>query len=244
MARYYPKHQEQTNLYTNGNEFKISGDLNSKQNEFKTSGDLNSKQEYSGFYYVTSDGTAFTGRDPNDSSILLSPISSTTPTPSIDSSPLSPQVIKRANSDSISYYKVNERYIPIPTKTSPKRINYINRTFERYFCKKNNEISYFEIDKKTYNDLINKSMKVAYELYTPILVSWNLQDNQKLMFESNKALILQKSQQLKLPGFFSFFKNNFSEFYSEINLTTTSSFVENVPIIPSSTSQDVEESGY
>lgn len=236
MARYYPKHQVQINLYTNGDEFKISG--NSKSNS-------NSKQGYEGFYYVTSDGTAFTGRSPNDPSILLSPISSVNLTSSnTDSSPFSPQVIKQADSNSTSYYKVNERYVPRPTKTFPKRINYVNRIFERYFCKKNNEISYFEIDKKTYNDLVNKSMKVAYELYTPISILWSLQDNQKLMFESNKALILQKSQQLKLPGFSSYFKNNFAEFYLESNLNTTSSFVENTTPISPSTSQDVKESGY
>ena len=54
---YYPKSQITPDLYTNGNEFQTSDG------------------EYVGYYYLTSDGKRYTGRNPNDRpNTLLLPI--------------------------------------------------------------------------------------------------------------------------------------------------------------------------
>ena len=46
---YYPKSQIKTNLYTNGGEFALAKD----------------NSEYTGDYYITSNGRKFTGKNPN-----------------------------------------------------------------------------------------------------------------------------------------------------------------------------------
>jgi hypothetical protein len=215
MARYYPKSQLRTNLFTNGNEFKTSKKENSNLEYNKSNPQsLKSNNTYIGPYHQTSEGLSFTGKTPNDSSILLYPISQNI-SPSENLSPISPIIIKNNNPNFSSYFQVNERYIPTPTKSKPTEQNYLNNIFPRYFCKKTNEILYFEIDKKTYTDLVNKSLKVAYDLYIPILVRWNLLKIKNLMYLENKNLIFQISQDKNLPGFFQYFKNNFAEYYLE-----------------------------
>jgi hypothetical protein len=47
---YYPKSQIKTNLYTNGDEYVIEL----------------TKSPYSGYYYLTSTGIAYTGKTPDD----------------------------------------------------------------------------------------------------------------------------------------------------------------------------------
>ena len=47
---YYPKSQIQTELFTNGEDFTI----------FPTD------ERYSGYYFITGDNQAFTGKNPND----------------------------------------------------------------------------------------------------------------------------------------------------------------------------------
>ena len=214
MARYYPKSQLRTNLFTNGNEFKASKKENSSFEYNKSNPQFSkSNNTYIGPYHQTSEGLSFTGKTPNNSSILLYPIPLNV-SPSENLSITSPIIIK--NSNFPSDFQANERYIPTPTKSNPLEQNYINGIFPRYFCKKNNEILYFEIDKKTYTDLINKSSKVAYDLYTPILINWVLVGNKEQVFLNNKANISRIQQTQKLFGFISYFKNNFTEYYLEI----------------------------
>ena len=197
---YYPKSQIMSNLYTNGNEFKI----------YKT------KQNYIGYYYVVSNGNSFVGKSPTSEKFqqLLIPIKTQTTSPNL---PLSPKVIKSNPLPSKENYfnKVNERYIPKSSFLLPTSKDYSRGTIPRFFCKKNNENLYFEIDKFTYIDLTNKSPKVAYDLYTPILINWILIGNKERVFSSNKANVLSIQQTQKLPGFSSYFKNNFSQYYLE-----------------------------
>lgn len=198
---YYPKSQITKNLYTNGNELEI----------YKT------KQNYVGYYYTVSNGNSFVGKSSTSEKIqqLLVPIKSQTLT---STPPLSPKIIKPNSSLPKKEYfnKVNERYIPPPTKTPPTPMDYSRGIISRFFCKKNNENLYFEIDKKTFIDLKNKSSLIAYELYTPILVNWVLVGNKEQVFLNNKANISRIQQTQKLFGFISYFKNNFTEYYLEI----------------------------
>jgi len=210
MARYYPKSQLRTNLFTNGNEFKINKRENNNPRYNKNNSKINNS--YVGYYHQTSEGLSFTGKTPLDSSTLLYPIL-LNESSSKNPSSISPKIIKSSNMS--SYFLVNERYIPFPIKITPSEQNYFNGTFFRYFCYRNNKISYFEIDKSTYTDLVNKSPRVAYDLYTPILVNWILVGNKEQVFFSNKANVLSIQQTKNLPGFSLYFKNNFSQYYLE-----------------------------
>lgn len=197
---YYPKSQITPNLYTNGGEYKI----------FKTN------KIYVGYYYSLSNGNSFVGKSPTNEKTkqLLVPIKSQTPLPT---SPILPKIIKSNLLLSKENYfnKVNERYIPKPSSTNPTPKNYSKGVFSRFFCKKNNENLYFEIDKKTFVDLRNKSSLVAYELYTPIFINWSLVGNVEQVFFLNKTEVLNVEQSQNLFGLSSYFKNNFSQYYLE-----------------------------
>ena len=197
---YYPKSQITKNLYTNGNELEI----------FKT------KQNYIGYYYVVSNGNSFVGKSPTSekSQQLLVPIETQT---AILTSPLLPKVIQPNPLLSKESYsnKVNERYIPKPSSTPPTPTDYNRGVISRFFCKKNNENLYFEIGKKTFIDLRNKSVKVAHELYTPILINWSLTGNLEQVFINNKTEVSNVEQSQNLFGLSLYFKNNFSQYYLE-----------------------------
>ena len=197
---YYPKSQITPNLYTNGNELEI----------YKT------KQNYIGYYYVISNGNSFVGKTPTseNSQQLLVPIETQT---AILTSPLLPKVIQPNPLLSKESYsnKVNERYIPKPSSTPPTPTDYNRGVISRFFCKKNNEILYFEIGKKTFIDLRNKSVKVAHELYTPILINWSLTGNLEQVFINNKTEVSNVEQSQNLFGLSLYFKNNFSQYYLE-----------------------------
>ena len=52
---YFPKSQIKSNLYTNGEEYILS----------------TSKESYTGYYYTTSNGSSYTGRNPQDGPNIL-----------------------------------------------------------------------------------------------------------------------------------------------------------------------------
>lgn len=197
---YYPKSQITPNLYTNGGEYKV----------------LKTDKVYMGYYYSLSNGNSFVGKSPTSEKTqqLLVPIKNQTKLPT---SPLLPKVIKSSPLLPKQDYSnnINERYIPKPSSTSPTPIDYNRGVMSRFFCKKNNENQYFEIDKKTFIDLRNKSLLVAYDLYTPIFISWLLTGNIEQIFFLNKTEVLNVEQSQKLFGFSLYFKNNFSQYYLE-----------------------------
>ena len=228
---YYPKSQITTNLYTNGGEYKI----------------LQTDKIYVGYYYSLSNGNNFVGKSPTSEKTqqLLVPIETQIQSPT---SPILPKVIQPNPLLSKENYsnKVSERYIPKAFSTFPTPTDYNRGVISRFFCKKNNESLYFEINKKTFIDLRNNSPIVAFELYTPILINWTLTGNIEQVFFNNKAEVSNIEQSQNLFGLSLYFKNNFSEFHqpntpSEI-LTPT--LTNQQPIPPSLQSTNTKRSGY
>mgnify|MGYP003627281565 CR=1 FL=1 len=197
---YYPKSQITPNLYTNGGEYKV----------------LKTDKVYMGYYYSLSNGNSFVGKSPTSEKIqqLLVPIKKQKKSPT---SPLLPKVIKLNPLLSKQGYSnnINERYIPKPSSTPPTPIDYNRGVISRFFCKKNNENLYFEINKKTFIDLRNNSPIVAFELYTPILINWSLTGNIEQVFFNNKTEVSNIEQSQNLFGLSLYFKNNFSQYYLE-----------------------------
>ena len=216
---YYPKSQITKNLYTNGNELEI----------------YTTRQNYIGYYYVVSSGNSFVGKSPasEKSQQLLVPIISQR---TIPTTPILPKVIQQNPLlSNINYSnKVNERYIPKPSSQIPTPTDYNRGVISRFFCKKNNENLYFEIDKKTFIDLRNNSPIVAFELYTPILINWALTGNIEQVFLNNKTEVSNIEQSQNLFGLSLYFKNNFSQYYLSSNTlpnqTTTNPSTPTTPI--------------
>ena len=201
---YYPKSQIKTNLYTNGKDYILS----------------TTKELYTGYYYEISTGQLYTGKTPNNKPNIL--LLSSTPTelslPFITSSPNS--LITLNNPDDtnpyyptydLNYVKITpSRFIPSFNPTYPTDQQIQQGEYTRYFCKKNNELIYIEIDNPTYQLLKNKSSTIAWDLYTPTTISWKIGNFEIQSYPQNQSAVLSIERNLKWYGFSQYFKGNFN----------------------------------
>lgn len=201
---YFPKSQIKSNLYTNGGEYILS----------------TTKETYKGYYYEVSTGQKFTGKTPQDgANILLLPEPTTEPN---NTTPLDviyniPVVDITDNSTEYSLLKPTTplRSLPQPNPTQPTLQEQSLGAFTRYFCKKNNELKYIEIDKVTYNQLKTQDQTIAWDLYTPILTLWYIKGEKEKIYKANKGLITIIEQKQKWYGFTQWFKDRFLQYYLE-----------------------------
>ncbi len=127
-------------------------------------------QIYIGTYMELSNGTFFAGNNPQNPGEKLLPIKP------VNSS------FRKSKSNTIYrklkkpiYTELSKKSnIPI-TKPSPLIKDYEQGYFTRYFCRRVNDMfNYFEISKKTYNNLKSKNDKYDYNLYVIGEIKWAL----------------------------------------------------------------------
>jgi hypothetical protein len=192
---YYPKSQIKTNLYTNGGEYILS----------------TTKKEYKGYYYEISNGDKYTGKTPQDlPTILLEKtptLLSITPTTQTETS------IEITVLDSIVPKQSLNRYLPSPNPTLPTDKDKSLGVFSRYFCKKTNELIYIEISKQTHDQLKNKDPKIAWDLYIPQTISWQIKGNKEQTYIVNKNIVALLEQRQKWYGFSKYLKEDFLKYY-------------------------------
>jgi hypothetical protein len=223
---YYPLSQIKSNLYTNGDEYILS----------------TTREAYTGYYYRVSNGKKYTGKTPQDGlNILLLDIVKdlndfprTSPTsPGLEpftyyNSTLTYQkilpngVIQEVSypNDALtkSYTQTNPlqpRTLPTPSVTLPTQKDYQLGTFQRYFCKKNNETTYFEISKNTYDLLSTQNISISWDLYSSLYIMWSLTGNKDTVAKANKGLVEIAERTQKWYGFSQYFKGDFLKYYLE-----------------------------
>jgi hypothetical protein len=195
---YYPKSQIKTNLYTNGNEFSLS----------------TTNESYKGYYYEISTGQQYTGKNPQDGPNILLNLSTDGGFTFTDR-----EVIPFAQISTIQtsdYTPINVptfRSIPQFNLTLPTDQDKINGQFTRYFCKKNNEIKYLEINQDTFKKLQIRDSQIAWDLYTPVQVIWIISGNQTQVFTSNKGTVQTIENTLQWTGFTQYFQDKFLKYY-------------------------------
>jgi len=195
---YYPKSQIKTDLYTNGGQYALS----------------TSNQDYKGYYYEISNGEKYTGRNPQDGPniLLTEPLSINNPTISNTTTQTPTQQIIYTVNESVSISLPN-RTIPQFNPTIPTDSDKSLGVFSRYFCKKTNELIYLEINKQTYDQLNNKNPNIAWDLYIPQLVLWQIKGDQEQTYLANKNNVSLLEQKQKWYGFSQYFKEDFSKYY-------------------------------
>jgi len=193
---YYPESQITKNLYTNGGEFELIFD----------------KTEYKGFYYSISTGKYYTGKDYSDPTTQeLQSIIPKLIQPKINQ-PDKSILINEINT--INYLNINNpepneysQYVPPFNVTLPSIEDYNKGIFTRYFCKKSNELIYIEINKDTYDKLVNKDSNIMWSMYIPFNISWRLRGNKELVFVTNKnqvEFITNKNSYFMFPEYLRF----------------------------------------
>jgi hypothetical protein len=162
MLRYYPSFAIQPNLNTAGGEFLLNG------------------QPYSGRYYETYDGRAFTGPTPEvGPSEQLQRIPFYPSTPGLTNSNLSNKNQKQLASKTGVFAStlINNRipgqpnsYYPKPTEQDYKKGYLI-----RYFTKKENERGFVtEISQDEYNSIVNGTADYDITIYQTTTILWKL----------------------------------------------------------------------
>jgi len=202
---YFPKSQITTNLYTNGGEYVY----------------VSTNEEYTGYYFQTSEGRYFTGRNPNDPPNKEIQIQETSKLRDAEEGEIGSYNL------STSLYLVPEVYAtakslnpnsspPLPPTqviNLPTKENYKWGEFQRYFSSKNNEVRYKEIDENQYTKFINQDPNVDYILYNVFQLPWLISGNRNEVINVNKKTIERTTSNLKLSGFNSYFKNRYDQYY-------------------------------
>ena len=218
---YYPKSQIKTNLYTYGDEYVITL----------------TQAAYTGYYFLTSTGQAFTGRTPDDRPnqelTKVDPVTkneggplgtlknSSSPIFSAHN-PFASNIINEVDIlSSLDYAQITNTNIFNPSKVlvpyyiapTPTEQDYQIGEFRRYFCKKGNEILYLEINKTQYDLLVTKNSSILFSLYGPFNLPWQITGTQEQVARTNKNIVELTSQRLKLPRFGDYLNNNYLKYY-------------------------------
>ena len=195
---YYPKSQIKTNLYSNGDHILTT-----------------TQKPYTGPYYEVSNGDKYTGKSPQDKPNIKLTLTPFSPLPN-DKDPIPENDIVFSIEDpSYTIQNVPPRKLPNPSVTLPTDQDKQNGQFIRYFCTKNNELRYFEIDKLTYDKLSNKDKQIAWDLYSPASLTWRIKGNKEQVFNSNKGAAISLERNLKWVGFPQYFQDKFLKYYLE-----------------------------
>jgi hypothetical protein len=205
---YYPLSQIKSNLFTNGGEYVLS----------------TTQENYKGPYYELSNGRKYTGNTPQDGTNILL----ITPTQNITEGEISGigdpiQYIEYIFPDTqdnniASQYNINNkpqphRILPRPNPTLPTQKDIDLGAFPRYFCKKNNELKYFEIDENTSQLLSSNSPEVAWDLYSTISILWYIKGGKEQAYKANKGLVNVAETKNKWYGFSQYFKDDYLQYY-------------------------------
>lgn len=207
---YYPKSQIKSNLYTKGGEYVYASN----------------KTTYTGYYYTTSDGKAFSGKEPNSgTNVRIISYNNTTGNkltnqPLIDGKEIITSTINQTDApfnDNNPYGVVNsQNNYPKLKNFKPRKIpnQYLRRPqkediklggYNKFFTKKRTSFLYYEISEEDYNLLIEKDKTIAFDLYEGVSIFWDLYD-----FSLNKTKVADVERDYKWYGFTNSFNDNFS----------------------------------
>jgi hypothetical protein len=199
---YYPKSQVKTDLYTNGNEYVYDG----------------TQQEYIGYYYTVSSGKKYTGKNPNIVPTYLLALLPTTEI-GLDNAPdgsltaqRTPTVIEITPNSTYTPGNAQTRIIPQFSSPQPKPEDKKRGFFIRYFCKKNNELIYFETSQADHDRIKSQDPTTAYDLYSAASLKWYITGDPSQVTSQNITQINEVSSTNGWLGFIQYFKGDFNRY--------------------------------
>ena len=149
---------------------------------------------YRGPYIELNNGTYFKGQDPGN----ISPNNQLYTSSPQEIGELEDNIVplNRYSQNHISVYNKLDKIFPIiSTKSIPKKNDRERGYFKRFFAIRNNTNEYLEIDFETYNEILYKTGKYDYHLYSIGEIFWHLnqdsEDKNKEELESVKFIYPQ-----------------------------------------------------
>jgi len=218
---YYPKSQIKTNLYTSGDEYVVEL----------------TNTAYTGYYYLTSTGRAFTGKNPSDRPnqelIKVEPVvkeeaTSTTIVRNQSATILSSHnpgsidavtetdytaALNYAQLKNINIYNPPVKLLPYYNPTLPTQQDYQNGEFQRYFCKQTNQISYIEINQEQFDKLVAKDPQFEFSLYQPFTITWILTGDREQVRKTNRNIVELAEKRNRLPKLGEYLKFDYLKYY-------------------------------
>jgi hypothetical protein len=187
---YYPKSQITPNLYSDGKLY-LSTTL----------------QPYFGYYFETSDGKSFTGKEPNDGDNLRL----ITPELEADQDIFTPGI------EDLRFTRKNKKYsiltnnvspltnnFPIPFTPQPTKGDYQTGEITRFFAKKRNENIYHEVENSNVD---------SNPMYFTFSLQWLISGEESYVSTTNQKMVELYMRQLPIPLFNIFLKNNYTKFW-------------------------------
>jgi hypothetical protein len=200
---YFPKSQIKPNQSTSGGEFIVES----------------TGEEYVGSYFSTSTGEYYTGKNPQDQPVrLLVELESkiiNDQTLGTNLTPLSPTnpTIWTWDYLGITSTPTEPPFQPTRIYPLPSELDYKLGEFQRYFLSKTNEPMFIEINKEQYQKYINRDETVAYQLYQPLTLPWQIAGDRNQVYNTNKNIVEKTERDNRLRGFKSYFKERYDQFY-------------------------------
>mgnify|MGYP001038299206 CR=1 FL=1 len=196
---YFPKSQLKTNLHTKGGEFVVESTENS----------------YTGPYFKTSTGDYYSGKNPQDYPVVkLSPTEVTDLNNGGDQQTTnSPESIWTWDYYGTPLDKSKPPTQPIREFPLPTQNDYNLGKIQRYFLSKTNEPQFIEVKKEQYQQYVDQDESVSYQLYQPFTFPWVISGDRNEVYNVNKRTLERTQQQQNIPGFKSYFKERYDQFY-------------------------------
>jgi|TARA_R110002012_G_scaffold269872_1_gene454053 hypothetical protein len=214
---YIPKNRIQTNLYTQGEEYKK----------------ISTGEPYTGYYWTMYNGTIFTGVTPNDKPTdQLIPIENEEEVVKLEEegksyqqyannydSEVVPGQYQNMN-DIDTYNQINKvdisttKLVPQQYYPTPTSEEYKLGSFTRYFACKINEIEYVELDKLTFTKMKLRNKQYLYELYKLFVVEWTLIGQENEVFNANQNVVILTEESIGKAGLRNFLRNDYLKFYA------------------------------
>jgi hypothetical protein len=201
---YYPKSQIKTNLYAEPGVLLIES----------------SNTPYVGYYWTNSKGEYWSGKTPQDlpnvklvevfdpeNEEILPPINTFNVSIIVNTDP-SYNSIKNIVLGSPNNYQALPSYSP----TLPTPQDYQNGEFQRYFCKKTNEIKYIEINQEQFALLVAQDPQIEFSLYQPFTITWILTGTEENVSKTNRNIVELASKRQRLPRFADYLKFNYTKY--------------------------------
>tara|TARA_R110002020_G_scaffold241750_2_gene455026 strand:+ start:2884 stop:3861 length:978 start_codon:yes stop_codon:yes gene_type:complete len=218
---YIPKSQIKDNQFTPGAEWYY----------------IKNNSSYTGFYYVLSNGKAYTGKSPQNPPNeeiyqKKKPIMSLQEKDDNAVNDGSNAVEYADNYDGFVFENQtqNAKDVEIygiltdtdynlirskPQKVSnfPTLEDYIKGFYTRYFVVKINQLEYIEIDKETYDNIETKNGVWVWEDYIPFTLNWHIKGNIDRVFNNNKGVIFIAEKDIKRKGLENYLGKNYLQYY-------------------------------
>jgi hypothetical protein len=204
MAIYYPPNQIKPNLFANSDEFVFASDT----------------LPFSGSYHQLSNGRYYTGALHSNDSQEIVPVTGLTQATAIPTNKTNATlvIVDDTSLENNTYTRLTNqsqlvKEAPTNLQNLPTQQDYQIGEFTRYFAKTINQDVYIEFNKETYDRLISKDPSIYYEQYVAFKLPWRLIGNKEQVFRVNRNITVLVSQQLNLPKFGMYLKNDYLKYY-------------------------------